>query len=189
MTKRYRIPLLLTVLLAGCAASPPPSYYTLSLPPPRTTNDAAPIRISLAEVGLPAYARASQLASLVEPNRIELDDDHRWASAPSEALTTLLAAELENAAGASVLIRPHTRTFKPDFTIDIDVDRFHRATTGGANLSGRAVVVHAATGTVRVIRFAKTAPTTGTTYADYMVSVQTAVSALAAEIAAVTVAQ
>ena len=168
----------------GCASAPTPTYYTLDVPGSDRVDSDSELRISLAEVALPDYARSNLLASADGPNRITLDDNHRWASAPSETLTHALATYLEQSLAATVLIQPHPRRFAPDVTVDVSLERFHRSASGSANLGGRVVVTGAGLTDVGVVRFAIDAPTAGADYADYVVSVQAALKRLAERIAA-----
>ena len=76
------------------AAAGPPRVSTCSSPvladagllPPDTLD-----AIGIAVVSLPGYARDARMASREAGNRIVVDDAHRWAEDPDEAITRALA--------------------------------------------------------------------------------------------------
>ena len=183
MTERLaaRILLLAAIGLAGCGSGPEPVFYTLD--PPFSSVEATGIgpRISLPSVDLPAYARSSLIASADGANRIVVDDDHRWASPPSESDTLALARHLESALDATVLVQPHPRGFDAELVITVSFDRFLRSGSGAAELSGRAVIANGSA--PDVMRFSITASAEGGDYSDFMTSVDRALAEIANRVA------
>ncbi|MEL7536827.1 MAG: ABC-type transport auxiliary lipoprotein family protein [Pseudomonadota bacterium] len=180
---RHCVALLATCLVAACSSAPEPVLYTLE--PSLTGRDSqrdGP-RISLAEVELPAYARSNLIASADGPNKIRLDDDHRWASVPSESITSALAQQLEAALDGTVLVQPHPRRFRPTLAIRVNFDRLLRTERGAAELSGRAIISVDASESIEIVRFAVVGAATGADYAAYMASVQAALEEIASRIA------
>ncbi|MEO0345294.1 MAG: PqiC family protein [Pseudomonadota bacterium] len=167
--------------LAGCGSGPEPVLYTLD--PPFSTVEATHNgpRISLPSVELPAYARSSLIASADGANRIVVDDDHRWASPPSESVTLALARHLESALDATVLVQPHPRGFDAELVITVSFDRFLRSANGAAALSGRAVI--ASGSAPEVMRFSITPSAAGGDYSDFMTSVDQALAEIANRVA------
>ena len=176
-----RILLLAAIGLAGCGSGPEPVLYMLD--PPFSSVEATGIgpRVSLPSVDLPAYARSNLIASADGPNRIVVDDDHRWASPPSESVTLALARHLETALDATVLVQPHPRGFDAELVITVAFDRFLRSGSGAAELSGHAVI--ASGSAPDVMRFSITAPAEGGDNSDFMTSVDRALAEIAARVA------
>lgn len=167
--------------LAGCGSGPEPILYTLDPPSSAVEATRDGPRVSLPSVDLPAYARSNLIASADGPNRIVVDDDHRWASPPSESVTLALARHLESALDATVLVQPHPRGFDAELIITVTFDRFLRSGSGAAELSGRAVI--ASGSAPDVMRFSITAPADGGDYSDFMTSVDRALAEIAARVA------
>lgn len=134
--------------LGGCGGGPPPRLYLLEAP--AATGTASPVptvagvdALGVAVASLPGYADDARIASREGRLGVSLDDDDRWAEAPDEALTRVFAAGLRRHAGATVLIEPWPRGFEPDARLELVVDRLLRRPDGGAEASGRVLVLSA----------------------------------------------
>ena len=131
--------LLAPLALVACGGGPAPRLYLLDpdiadagILPPRTLD-----RIGIAVVSLPGYARDARVASREAGNRIVVDDGHRWAEDPDEAITRALAERLRAHAGATVLIEPWPRNFVPDARVEVAFDRLLREPSGGVDAAGQ----------------------------------------------------
>lgn len=133
----------LAALLTGaCKSGPAPRLYVLE---PAATQ-AAPVTdtfdaIGTAIVTLPGYARDARIASRDAGIGVSLDDEHRWAEEPEEAITRVLLDSLRRHGGGSVLLEPFPRDFEPDARVEIDFDRLLRTAAGGAQASGRILLL------------------------------------------------
>jgi len=92
--------------------------------------------LGTALVTLPGYARDPRIASRRGSNRVDIDDEHRWAQEPEEAITRLLAERLRSRAAATVLIEPWPRDFAPEARVEVDFDRLLRTPEGGVEAAG-----------------------------------------------------
>ena len=170
------------VLLAGCSTAPDPVLYMLNThtaTPPAAANGP---KISLAEIGLPSYARSSLIVSDDGQGRVRLDDNHRWAAAPAEAITAALAQRLEHTLDATVLVQPLPRDYRPAFTIRVVFERLVRTAEGGSAMSGRALISDTQRRDVYVVRFDTRIGAADATYTSYMASVREALTELAGRI-------
>lgn len=178
-----RVLLIGAVWLAGCSSGPQPILYTLGPSAGVVEAPRGALKISLPAVDLPAYARSNLIASADGPNRVLVDDNHRWASPPGESVTLALAQHLESKLDATVLVQPHPRGFAAELVIDVSFDRFLRTASGAAEVHGRAVIVRSRTESLEVVRFTITAPTSGDGYVGFMVSMDRALAQVAALVA------
>ncbi len=155
--------LLLASLTAGCGADP--VYYLL--PPPR---DAAQVQaeaasILVAEIGLPRYAEAEEIAVLRESGEVEVNKDALWADSPRRALTRHIIAALQARLDAEIGGEPWPELDRPDLRLEVVVDRMIGGTDGMLRLTGAYTVTALDSGgIVGSDRFAVTVPIPGDTY-------------------------
>ncbi len=174
----------LCALIGACSPGPAPSLYFLdsTLAPPRYEPGAP--TIGLAEITLPAYARRQPIANRTDDHRIVLDDDHRWAVPPTEAVSGALSRALEAHLRGPVVLRPYPRGFEPDIQVRVTFDRFLRGGSGDAELVGQYIIRHeAADDAMLVRRFQITGPAARDGYDAFMRSVAEALDTLGARIA------
>ena len=88
------LPFLAAALLA-LAACGQPSCYLLPTPQPAPTRAAPVASVVVADVSLPAYADALEVATLTGPATLELPKRSLWADTPRRAMTRHLAAALD----------------------------------------------------------------------------------------------
>ena len=133
---------LASVLTGACSSGPAPHLYVLEPAARRAaavtdTFDA----IGTATVTLPGYARDARIASRDAGIGVSLDSEHRWAEEPEEAITRVLLDSLRRHGGGSVLLEPFPRDFEPDARVEIAFDRLLRTAAGGAQASGRILLL------------------------------------------------
>lgn len=173
----------LTTGLGACASAPEPMLYTLAPPSAdagRSTESAT--LIGLSEITLPSYARNPQITTAISSYQISEDDNHRWASPPSEAISERLSAILETEVGAHVLLRPYPSGVRPDLRLTISFTRLLRSDTGGAELAGQYVITEL-DGGVSVDRFSIFVGAEGQGYVGYMAAVSNGLDRLGEMIA------
>jgi uncharacterized lipoprotein YmbA len=115
--------LLLFMLLSACA-SPNPRLYTLaSVPGPAV---AAPARIiDVHPVGLARYLDRPGIVARVDPYRVTLVDNARWAEPFPDMLSRVLAADLaRRLPNSTVFTAASPITAPPDLGVEVDIQRF-----------------------------------------------------------------
>ncbi|MEL6568398.1 MAG: PqiC family protein [Pseudomonadota bacterium] len=173
----------LTASLGACASAPEPMLYTL-VPQTLAESDRANSGavIGLSEITLPSYARNQQITTASDPYRITEDDNHRWASPPSEAISEQLSAILETETGGDVLLRPYPTGVRPDLRLTISFSRLLRTSDGGADLTGQYII----TGMdedVHIDRFDIRVVSNSDDYVGYMSALSEGLDRLGSEIA------
>ena len=123
--------LMVLVFLAGCrSATPPVEFYTLS---PLTVVDPTDkidglggnIAVGIGPLQMPKINDRPQIVTRIGPNRINVDEFHRWAGSVYEDflrvvtmnLATLLQSDL-------VAAYPWEDYFDPDYRIYLEVQQF-----------------------------------------------------------------
>ena len=129
----------LTLLCVSCSSGPPPKLYLLEPVHDLALEQTAPNvqALGLAISTLPGYAKDQRLASRDSGSMVVQSDKHRWAEAPEDAITRVLANRLREFTEATVLIEPWPRGFAPQARIEIAFDRLLREASGGAELEGQ----------------------------------------------------
>ncbi|MEM1036266.1 MAG: PqiC family protein [Pseudomonadota bacterium] len=158
----------LIVGMAACASAPDPMLYTLS---PIGASERSGLGdgtlIGLSEITLPSYARNQQITTAISPNRLTENDDHRWASPPSEAISEYLSIVLESETNSDVLVRPYPSGVRPELRLTISFSRLLRRNEGGAELAGQYIITGLGDD-VQVSRFDIGIPSKTTDYFGYM---------------------
>ena len=123
--------LFIAVLLVGCrSGAPPVEFYTLSSISAAGENanpaGAAPnIAIGVGPVEIPQVLDRPQIVTRSGPNKIALDEFHRWAGPLQANFARVLA---ENIAillpTEQVAVYPWEVTFKPDYRIALNIGYF-----------------------------------------------------------------
>jgi uncharacterized lipoprotein YmbA len=184
MSMRATLPLIAAALaLAACGANP--DYFLL--PPPQAAARApSPAgSISVADISLPAYASALEIASLTGPGTVTLDKVSLWADTPPRALTRQLAAALGERLAARVGTDPWPGFDEPTLRVEVIVDRMIGARDGSLDFAGQYAIVAARDGRLTAFdRFAITVPPQGEGYPGLLAAHARAIDRLADRIAA-----
>lgn len=152
--------------LAGCASGPAPSLYLLDssdFTPSIVTSEK---RVGFAEVTLPSYARQEKIVSLTSQYKVFKDDDHRWATPPSESVSSFMAWALEQDLQTVVVVRPYPQSLDPEFSVRVAFDRFLMDTDGSSILSGQFLISN----DIKILvieRFKLSTPSQSKTYEGY----------------------
>lgn len=169
-------------LLAGCGD---PAYFLMP-PPQDAARQATPAgSIAVADISLPAYAEAIEIAELVGPGELALAKNALWADTPRRALTRHLVAALEARTGAAVGTEPWPAFDAPGLRVEVIVDRMIGAPGGGLDFAGQFIVV--APGSGRMVasdRFAIAVPPQGEGYPGLLAAHARAIELLADRIVA-----
>jgi uncharacterized lipoprotein YmbA len=142
------LPFALVVAVAGCA-SPRSNFYTLnSAAKPVTTG--ADYSVSVGPVSVPASVNRPQIVVRLAPNRVAIDEFHRWASPLPDAIARVVAEDLSAMLGTphvSVFSRPTAAGAR--YRVLIDVLRFESAPGEAATLDAVWTVRSTKDGTTR----------------------------------------
>ncbi len=138
---------LVLVALSACGSGPPPKLYLL-VPPvvesdasARATNSIKALGIS--QVTLPSYAADERIATMSTSGVVSHIGDQRWAEEPEDAITRLLAKQLEQRGAQTVLREPWPRDYEPEARVEISFGRLLREQHGGASFSGQIQLLSA----------------------------------------------
>ena len=179
-----RFPPLLAVALA-LAACGSPAYYLLPTPQPGPSRAAPVGSIVVAELSLPAYADALEVATLTAPGTLELPKASLWADTPRRAMTRHLAAALDDRLAARVGTEPWPGFDSPGLRVEITVDRMIGSLDGSLDFAGQYFLVAPASGRIVALeRFAFALPPQGEGYPALMTAHARALDRLADHIAA-----
>src|SRR5271169_6823991 len=84
---------------AGCGSSPTVHYYTLATPQGAekaagSASSSSPYAVAVGPVTVPATVDRPQFVIQVDPNRVVLLDDQRWAEPLNSAIPRAVASDL-----------------------------------------------------------------------------------------------
>ena len=178
------LPFLAAALLA-LAACGQPSYYLLPTPQPAPTRAAPVASVVVADLSLPAYADALEVATLTGPATLELPKRSLWADTPRRAMTRHLAAALDERLSARVATEPWPGFDAPGLRVEVSVDRMIGALDGSLDFAGQYAVVSPTSGRILALdRFALVVPPQGEGFPGLMAAHSRALDLLADRIAA-----
>jgi hypothetical protein len=129
--KGFLMVLFIAVLFAGCRSSAPPvEFYTLS-PTDETTEKAniagadQTISIGVGPVEIPNILDRPQIVTRIGPNKLKIDEFHRWAGRLEEDFARVLAQNISVLlATDQVAVYPWATGFKPHYRIALDIRYF-----------------------------------------------------------------
>jgi uncharacterized lipoprotein YmbA len=175
---------MLALVLVACG--PGPSYYLLPPTTPPVARQSSPVgSIVVADLSLPTYADALEIAVLTGPETIDLVKASLWADTPRRALTRHLAAALDARLAARVGTEPWPGFDPPGLRVEVVVDRLIGASGGSLDFAGQYAIVSPTSGTIAAFdRFAITVPPEGEGYPGLLAAHARALDALADRIAA-----
>jgi uncharacterized lipoprotein YmbA len=125
--------------LAGCSN---PDFYLMPPPASPSTRLNAPVStISVAEMNLPSYADAIEMARLTGAGVLQLDNSANWADTPRRALSRHLAAALEARLTARVTTEPWPGFDSPGLRIEVTVDRLVGSPETAVEFTGQYVII------------------------------------------------
>jgi len=145
---------------AGCSASPTARFYTLAST--ATASDAQPPvhgGVVVGPISIPAAVDRPQFVVQVAPNRVEVNEFHRWAAPLHDGIARAVAGDLTLLLGTPDVAAAPGANFSPAYRVTINVQRFDatpgdavqfeavwtvRQTASGDTRSGRTVCREAA---------------------------------------------
>ncbi|MFO7606278.1 MAG: PqiC family protein [Desulfurivibrionaceae bacterium] len=123
------VPLILALLVAGCARTPPVAYYQLSADlSGRTLLDATPIEgkvIGIGPIRLRERLDRQQIIIRRDAHRLQLSASHLWIEPPAENISQVVRENLSTMLKTeSFRDYPWSRSARVDYQLIIDVVRF-----------------------------------------------------------------
>lgn len=176
-------PLLLCLLLAAC--SDPTGRFLVSAPAAERTLPDRLGRAELREVDLPAYASGQEIGFQTPDGAVRTNASEVWADDPGRAVTQLLARQISQSSGATVIPDPWPLAESPDRRIEVRVDEMLARADGRFVLTGSYYVSPVAGSGSDITRlFAVTVPVQGQGPAAIAAAQSAALGELALRIAA-----
>lgn len=179
-----------TAVFGGCrSATPEVEFYTLSADErgldERTESMDRTVAVGVGPMKFPKLIDRSQIVVRKGPNKLEIDEFHRWAGSLREDFLEVLAMNL------SVLLRsnhvtawPWEEFFTPDYRIFLDVHAFDGAPGETVRLAATWTVTGGdARKPLLVRRSTILESVSGTDYQTYVAAKNRALSAFSREIA------
>ena len=172
----------LVVAGAGCA-SPRSNFYTLNSTA-KPVGTRADTSVSVGPVSVPAAVDRPQIVVRLEPNRVAIDEFHRWASPLQDAIARVVAENL-----AAMLGTPHVTVFSQPtgagarYRVLVDVLRFESAPGEAATLDAVWTVRSTKDGTTRSGRTTVSEPVPDREYATLAAAHSRALGRLSADLA------
>ena len=120
------IVILVAIAAAGCA-SPMSSFYTLDAVAVPEGTPAARLTVAVGPVTIPAGIDRPEFVVQTAPNRVELDEFHRWAAPLGETIASVVAQDLGALLGTPHVVVGTFPGVDPAFRVRIDVQRFESA--------------------------------------------------------------
>jgi uncharacterized lipoprotein YmbA len=127
---------LLAIVAAGCSTTAPARFYTLDS---TATADATPAgneSVIVGPVTVPQSVDQPQFVVQVAPNRVEVDEFHRWAAPLNDGIARAVAGDLAALLGTPDVASAPLANFDPAYRVTINVQRFD-------SIRGEAAVVEA----------------------------------------------
>jgi len=123
MRRRLMCVLLLGVVV-GCGRSPNARFYTLDAI--ARSDDASPTSyvVVVGPVSVPPAVDRPQLVLQVAPNRVTVDEFHRWASPLDDGVARAIAGDLAVLLGTSHVAALPATGVVPTHRVAVDVQRF-----------------------------------------------------------------
>ncbi len=119
------------VLLAGCGSSPPPvEFYTLNSlsgmqPQVNRAHSDHNIAIGIGPIEIPEILDRPQIVTRTGPNKIKVDEFHRWAGPLKAGFAQVLAENISLLLATDrVAVYPWEIDFKPHYRVALDVRYF-----------------------------------------------------------------
>ena len=115
------------ILLVGCSAGGSSSAYYALQPAQMAAavEGGAQLVIGIGPVNLPAYLDRDAIVTRLSPNRLKVNESHRWAGSLKDEILRILAANLKAACPkVNVRIHPWAGDDKPDVRFRVTIQNF-----------------------------------------------------------------
>lgn len=169
------------LVLAGCGTAPKESFYTLAAPSllPQATAMTAHVSVN----SLPEAVDRTPMVIGTGPNRVDVEDFHRWAEPLKAAIPRVIAANLSRELGGARVSYGRTSSTGVDYRIVVDVARFDSSFSDGGSIEATWTVT-GKSGPPAIGRTLARAPAPSADHAGVASAHSTALAQVAKEIAA-----
>lgn len=122
---------LVALLFTACSSNTPKAeFYTLnsissSRPDATITTAGQPFAIGVGPVNIPEILDRPQIVTRTGPNKLQIDEFHRWAGRLDEDFARVVAENISLIlATDQVAVYPWDVSFKPRYQVILDIQRF-----------------------------------------------------------------
>jgi len=127
---RAGLHLVLAVAILGCGTSPAARFYTLDATARPDGSRAGSYAIVVGPVTVPPAVDRPQLVLQAAPNRVTVDEFHRWAGPLDDAVARAIAGNLAALLGTTQVAALPATGLAATHRVTVDLQRFE-ATPGG----------------------------------------------------------
>ncbi|MEM6532190.1 MAG: PqiC family protein [Myxococcota bacterium] len=173
----------LTLSVIGCVNSNPSLYLLEPKPLNELSSFSSDLRIGVQQVRLPDYARDARFVEQQKDGSLVHVEEHRWAEAPTRALTRALSMNLHELTGRPVFGEPFPDNFRPTVHVSVDFLEFDSTRSGEVRMRGHFIVRKGIDGEPELERFAVRKKVEGESFGDVKNAVAVAIAELATSIA------
>ncbi len=148
------------VVLLGtaCANTPASDFYMLSpmseaAVSAQAANAGKPMFIGVGPVTIPEYLDRPNIVTRSSPNRLQVDEFHRWGGSLKGNLLRVVAQNLSLLLGTDdVVIYPWGDPVAPDYRVRVSIRRFDGSLGGSVELDARWIIISSDDSTAPVAR-------------------------------------
>ena len=121
---------LAALLFIGCSSTPKAEFYTLNSvsstrPDESPATASQPVSIGIGPVTIPKILDRPQIVTRTGPNKLQIDEFHRWAGRLEEDFARVLAENISfMVATDQVAVYPWDASFKPRYQVILDIQHF-----------------------------------------------------------------
>ena len=117
-----------SLVMSGCGSSPPLRYYTLTEVPATnrisTVANTLPVRVD--RVTIPAELDRSQLVRRIDPTRLQIIDNDRWAAPLEDTIRRVLSADLAARLPPEMVANPYEPSIgEKRQLLSVDIEDFY----------------------------------------------------------------
>ena len=182
---------LLLTSVGGCASSPPSDFFILT-PMAETAEKAstkAPAEtfpLGVGPVKVPEYLNRAQIVTRAGPNRLDVNEFHRWGGSFAPNISRVVAQNLSILLGSDeVFAFPSDDATDPRYRVVISITRLDGSLGGEVVLDARWIIAGPKRrAQLDAGRSLLREATRGSDYEDYVAAQSRALAALSQEIAA-----
>ncbi len=181
---------IVAIFLGGCARSQTPRFYTLTPLQPdevisTSKSSAQKVMIGIGPLKLADYLDQSNLVTRTSDNQVVKAEYDRWAGSFKDDLINVLAENIGSLVPASeIYLYPWRGSVQPDYQVVLEVVRCDGRLGDAAVLVARWTIFGGPEKKLlKMNRFSRREPVTGTDYAALVAAQSRAVAKLSQEIA------